>query len=98
MKCPSCGLINPPEATCCDCGFNFVKGYADIKNVSIGKAEDGIVIKDIKMPFWSMVVFMVKWVVASIPALIILTLIAFFVFILLAGLGVSITEMTGASR
>lgn len=30
------------------------------------------VITDIKMPFWSMVTFMVKWAVAAIPAVIIL--------------------------
>lgn len=34
-----------------------------------------IVITDIKMPFLSMVAFMVKWVLASIPAFIILGLI-----------------------
>ena len=31
-------------------------------------------VHDIKMPFGSMVVFMVKWALASIPALIILAL------------------------
>ena len=31
-----------------------------------------VTIVDIKMPFLSMVVFMVKWIVASIPAIIIL--------------------------
>lgn len=35
-----------------------------------------VVIKDIKMPFMSMVVFMVKWVIASIPAMLILSVIA----------------------
>lgn len=30
------------------------------------------VVVDVKMPFWSMVVFMVKWAIAAIPALIIL--------------------------
>ena len=23
MKCPRCGLINPPTAMICDCGYNF---------------------------------------------------------------------------
>ena len=32
-------------------------------------------IVDIKMPFWSMVMFMVKAAIASIPAIIILTII-----------------------
>jgi CHASE2 domain-containing sensor protein len=33
-----------------------------------------VVITDIKMPFISMVVFMVKWAIAAIPALIILAI------------------------
>ena len=42
-----------------------------------------VVVVDIKMRFWSMVIFMVKWVIASIPALIILALIwtVFVVFV-----------------
>jgi hypothetical protein len=35
-------------------------------------SQNEVVVTDIKMPFLSMVVFMVKWVIASIPALIIL--------------------------
>ena len=34
--------------------------------------NNGVVVRDISMPFGSMVVFMVKWAIASIPALIIL--------------------------
>jgi hypothetical protein len=34
-----------------------------------------VVVADIRMPFWSMVRFMVKWAIAAIPALIILALI-----------------------
>ncbi len=33
-----------------------------------------VVVTDIRMPFWSMVRFMVKWAIAAIPALIILAL------------------------
>ena len=32
-----------------------------------------VVVTDIQMPFMSMVVFMVKWVIAAIPAMIILS-------------------------
>lgn len=35
-----------------------------------------VIVTDIDMPFWSMVFFMVKWVIASIPAIIILVLLA----------------------
>ncbi len=31
-----------------------------------------VVVTDIKIPFWSMVVLMVKWAIAAIPAVIIL--------------------------
>ncbi|MGE4603306.1 MAG: hypothetical protein AAEJ65_10425 [Planctomycetota bacterium] len=34
--------------------------------------NNGVVVRDISMPFGSMVVFMVKWAIASIPAIIIL--------------------------
>lgn len=34
-----------------------------------------VVVTDVKIPFWSMVVLMVKWAVAAIPALIILIVI-----------------------
>jgi len=33
-----------------------------------------IVVTDIKMPFGSMVIFMIKWAIASIPAVIILAI------------------------
>ncbi len=34
--------------------------------------ETKIIVADIKMPFISMVIFMVKWAIAAIPAIIIL--------------------------
>ena len=39
---------------------------------------------DIQMPFWSMVMFMVKAAIASIPAVIILSIIGSLVFSVLA--------------
>lgn len=51
--------------------------------------EDGnqyVVVTDIRMSFLSMVVFMVKWVVASIPAFIILSLIGSMLMMLLSGM------------
>ncbi|HDY86318.1 hypothetical protein LCGC14_0630980 [marine sediment metagenome] len=42
-------------------------------------------ITDIKMPFWSMVIFMVKASIASIPAFIILSIIGTLVFSLIGG-------------
>lgn len=43
-------------------------------------------IVDIKMPFWSMVVFMVKAAIASIPAFIILSIVFSIVSVLFGGL------------
>ena len=43
-------------------------------NNQIVFTKNEVVITDIKMPFWSMVGFMVKWALAAIPAIIILWL------------------------
>ncbi len=37
---------------------------------------EGVTVTDIQMPFGSMVIFMIKWAIASIPAAIILFLMA----------------------
>ncbi len=44
--------------------------------------DSRVEVTDIKMPFFSMLWFMVKWAVASIPAIIIL----WFLFMLFGGL------------
>ena len=44
------------------------------------KEFKGVVVTDIKMPFGSMVVFMVKWAIATIPAIIILTVVGSITF------------------
>ncbi len=53
-------------------------------NTEIEKKE--IIVTDIKMPFFSMVIFMVKWVIASIPAFIILVILGTLTTGLLSGL------------
>jgi len=53
-----------------------------IKTTSI----QSVVITDIKIPFESMVVFMVKWAIASIPAFIILSIIFSVIFVFLGGI------------
>ncbi|AEG00478.1 hypothetical protein [Methylomonas methanica] len=50
----------------------------DNKNVNV-------VVTDIQMPFMSMVTFMVKWVIAAIPAMIILTLLGGMFTALISG-------------
>jgi hypothetical protein len=42
-----------------------------------------VIVTDVDMPFGSMVVFIIKWTIASIPALILLWLIFIAVFVVL---------------
>ncbi|TJY63096.1 hypothetical protein E4T66_05135 [Sinimarinibacterium sp. CAU 1509] len=46
-----------------------------------------VIVTDIQMPFWSMVTFMVKWVIAAIPAMLILMFIGLFAYSALSALG-----------
>lgn len=48
--------------------------------------EKMVIVTDIRMPFISMVVFMVKWVIASIPAFIILWIIGVILTLLFGGM------------
>jgi hypothetical protein len=50
-------------------------------------SQGQVVVTDIRMPFWSMVAFMVKWVIASIPAFLILGMIWFLLMALFGMLG-----------
>ena len=45
-----------------------------------------VIVTDIQMPFWSMVIFMIKWTVASVPALIILSFLVGLVVALIGAL------------
>jgi hypothetical protein len=49
-----------------------------------GLMAEEVIVKDIRMSFISMVIFMVKWVIASLPALVILLALATLVSGLLA--------------
>jgi len=51
---------------------------------------DKVVVTDIDMKFGSMVLFMVKWAVASIPAVIILVVLGFAAFVMLGFLGMMV--------
>jgi len=74
---------------CWSCGANkegkveddFVKSKKSTPTrLEVSKDNNqNVTVTDIKMPFGSMVEFMVKWAIASIPAFIILILIGFLV-------------------
>jgi len=63
-------------------------------NTQQATAPQKVDVNDIDMKFWSMVVFMIKWAFASIPAVIVLMAVGFaiaFVFVLIAAaLGASL--------
>ena len=46
-----------------------------------------MVLEDIDIPFWKMVTFMVKWTVASVPAFIIVLIMALLLAAIVGGLG-----------
>ncbi len=45
-----------------------------------------VIVTDIRMPFWSIVIFMVKFSIASIPAFLILLVVGFLVALFFGGL------------
>lgn len=51
------------------------------------KGAQPVVVLDVRMSFGSMVVFMIKWALAAIPALLILGVIGFFAMAFLGALG-----------
>lgn len=66
--------------------------------------SQGVIVRDVRMPFLSMVVFMVKWALASIPAIIVLVAIgvavAFFSWTslaLLSGVATQTRHLAGDS-
>ena len=54
------------------------------------KEEQDVTVKDFNMPFSSMVIFMVKWAIASIPAIIIIWIL---VMILISVFGSSLAVL-----
>jgi len=50
----------------------------EANNKELVEKSSWVKITDINMPFWSMVIFMVKWAIASIPAIIILMFLFMF--------------------
>lgn len=56
-----------------------IKSGSTSRTESVGLPErQEVVIVDVSVPFWSMVIFMVKWAIASIPAILIIILVSLF--------------------
>ena len=56
-----------------------------------------VTIRDIDVPFWRIVMILVKWSIASIPAMIILGILATLISFLVGGLTMSIIDLLGFS-
>lgn len=91
--CKECGkvfnVLDMKDGVCKKCRGEDAKQSESSNGVhyeSTGVVFEGtnrsneVSIVDVKIPFWSIVVLMVKWVLASIPAFIILFLIFFAFF------------------
>ena len=97
-KCKNCKEdVDDNLAICWSCQYDK-KGKPTIEpsndlNVKYSVDEptndNYVVVTDIKMSFFSMVIFMVKWAIASIPALIIL----FLIGMVLSAFGVGIATI-----
>jgi len=99
-KCKNCQEESEDSFdSCWNCGLDTKgKKQANFEKTKQSPSSDtegspivqNVVVTDIKMSFSSMVEFMVKWAIASIPALIILFFIGMALAALIAGLGFSI--------
>ncbi len=83
--CPNCNNLNTSfDSKCPQCNTDLRINLKD-------EILNGVIITDIQMPFLSMVWFIFKWVLASIPALITASLI---MLLLGAFLGVFISDLS----
>ena len=76
--CPECGIeVTIPNKTREPVPSSSA---VDRRKTTAANRPEAVVITDIKMPFGSMIVFMVKWALAAIPALILLFIIYSILF------------------
>ena len=94
IQCPACGRMNADASTHCECGRTLIDVPSDppvgasIASGSAGRASarPEVVVADVRMSFRSMVIFMVKWAIASIPAALILLVVIFLATVLLVAM------------
>lgn len=59
--------------------------HEEIGKSAMESKNTEVTVVNIKMPFWSMVTFMVKWAIAAIPAIIILVVIGAMLAVVMSG-------------
>lgn len=93
LTCPHCGaaVVRGPS-TCPSCG----RSLHSAPGVQAGAAATPkppparVVVVDFDMPMGSMVNFIFKWAIASIPAVLLLAVVVFIATAILAGIGAAI--------
>jgi len=83
-SCPACKSKNPQDAKYCDCGYSFSGNESESDD---HQGITPVTLTDIRIPFSKVVFLMVKWAIAAIPAIIILSLVAAGIFVSLTALG-----------
>ena len=86
MDCPKCKITCPPDTVRCECGHIFKSDPSHYKKPVHFSPTQEVIIKDIDMSFGNMIVFMVKWALASIPAMIIIAFVIIIIFVLAGGM------------
>lgn len=101
-RCTHFGAQNPDDRIfCVTCGESIATGASPSPLSSAGPLSiptsdkpqwheaprNGAVITDIDIPFWRIVLLMVKWAIATIPALILLYLIGVLFFGVIGSIG-----------
>lgn len=90
-SCPYCSAAIPDAALGCPkCGRDLINPTNTATYTNEPKRRVASVrVVDFDMPFWSVVVLMVKWSLAAIPALLILFFVSAVLIGMLAALGLS---------
>jgi hypothetical protein len=88
-RCPKCSA--PIQGQQFGAGIQMTNSQSSEAYSRQSVLGGNVVVTDIDMPFGSMVVFMVKWVLASIPAFIIL-LILFSIVSAFTGMGMGVLK------
>jgi hypothetical protein len=63
----------------------------------MAEGANPVTIRDIDVPFWRVVAILVKWSIASIPAMIILAILITLVSFLVSGLTITLLDLLGFS-
>jgi hypothetical protein len=99
-SCPACGAENHDRAVECKKCLQSFGAHVPARQATASLADTAqpIRVVNIDMPFWSMVTFMVKWAVATIPAFLLLFAVGAICVLLFGGIGAALNRIDDAPR